>query len=113
MDDPSRIPLISSERRCYALTNTSRGRGQGRGRGRGRGRGWGNDIVLEEAPQILEENVIDNGSGDDDDVADVDQGKEVLTSPFPGRLSDPSVLKSFKAHIATAIWEQKESLKVL
>ncbi|KAI8019396.1 hypothetical protein LOK49_LG04G01942 [Camellia lanceoleosa] len=43
---------------------------------------------------------------DDDDVADVDQAEEVLTGSFPGGPSDPSVLKSFKAHIATAIWKQ-------
>ncbi|GMP91612.1 hypothetical protein CsSME_00042234 [Camellia sinensis var. sinensis] len=105
MDDPSRIPPIASERRRCALTNTSRGRGRGCGWGSGRD----DDIVLEEARQILEEDVIDNGLGDDDDAADVDQAEEVLTSPFPGGPSDPSVLKSFKAHIAAAIWEQKLS----
>ncbi|KAL7251008.1 hypothetical protein ACSBR1_012932 [Camellia fascicularis] len=99
MDDPSRIPPTALERRRRALTNT------GRGRGRGRVRGRGDDIVLEEAPQILEEDVIDNGSGDDDDAADVDQADEVPSGPFSG---GPSVLKSFKAHIAAAIWEQKE-----
>lgn len=52
--------------------------------------------------------MIDNGSGDDDDAADVDQAEEVLTGLFPGGPSDPSVLKSFKAHITTTIWEQKE-----
>ncbi|XP_028076296.1 protein MAIN-LIKE 2-like [Camellia sinensis] len=69
MDDPSRIPPIASERRRRALTNTSRGRGRGCGRG--------DDIVLEEAHQILEEDVIDNGSGDDDDTADIDQAEEL------------------------------------
>ncbi|GMP73030.1 hypothetical protein CsSME_00030893 [Camellia sinensis var. sinensis] len=64
MDDPSHIPPTALERRCRALTNTSRGRGRGRGRG--------DDIVLDEARQILEDDVIDNGSGDDDDTADVD-----------------------------------------
>ncbi|GMP73091.1 hypothetical protein CsSME_00030942 [Camellia sinensis var. sinensis] len=64
MDDPSHIPPTASERRCHALTNTSRGRGWGRGRG--------DDIVLEEARQILEDDVVNNGSGDDDDAADVD-----------------------------------------
>ncbi|KAL7177638.1 hypothetical protein ACSBR2_030908 [Camellia fascicularis] len=76
IDDPSRIPPTGSERRRRALTNLACARGRGRGRGRDRGRG--DDIVLEEAPQILEEDVIDN------------------------------VLKSFKAHIAAAIWDQKE-----
>ncbi|XP_028126458.1 protein MAIN-LIKE 1-like isoform X3 [Camellia sinensis] len=104
MDDPSHIPPTASERRHRALTNTSRGRGRGRGRGIGRG----DDIVLEEARQILEEDVIDNGSGDDDDAADVNQAEEVLTGLFPGGPLDPSILKSFKAHIAVAIWEQKE-----
>ncbi|XP_028106926.1 protein MAIN-LIKE 1-like [Camellia sinensis] len=65
--------------------------------------------MLEEAPQILEEDVINNGSGDDDDDDDDDdQAEEVLTGPFPGGPSDSSGLKSFKAHIATTIWEQKE-----
>ncbi|GMP61918.1 hypothetical protein CsSME_00024204 [Camellia sinensis var. sinensis] len=105
MDDPSHIPPTASERRHRALTNTSRGRGRGRGRGIGRG----DDIVLEEARQILEEDVIDNGSGDDDDAADVNQAEEVLTGLFPGGPLDPSILKSFKAHIAVAIWEQKDS----
>ncbi|CAL5381876.1 unnamed protein product [Camellia sinensis] len=105
MDDPS---PTTSERRRRALTNPARARGRGRGRGRGRDRGRGDDIVLEEAPQILEEDVIDNGSGDDDDATDVNQVEEVLTGPFPGGPSDPSVLKSFKAHIAAAIWDQKE-----
>ncbi|CAL5398054.1 unnamed protein product [Camellia sinensis] len=104
MDDPSHIPPTALERRHRALTNTSRGRGRGRGRGIGRG----DDIVLEEARQILEEDVIDNGSGDDDDAADVNQAEEVLTGLFPGGPLDPSILKSFKAHIAAAIWEQKE-----
>ncbi|CAL5345778.1 unnamed protein product [Camellia sinensis] len=99
MDDPSRIPPTASERQRRALTNHVRARGRGRGRGQ--------DIVLEEATQILEEDVIDNASGDDDDAADVDQVEEVLTGPFPARPSDPSVLKSFKAHIAAAIWDQK------
>ncbi|XP_028108507.1 protein MAIN-LIKE 1-like [Camellia sinensis] len=76
MDDPSRIPPTTSERRCRALTNPARARGRGRGRGRGRDRGRGDDIVLEEAPQILEEDVIDNGSGDDDDATDVNQVDE-------------------------------------
>ncbi|CAL5401342.1 unnamed protein product [Camellia sinensis] len=102
MDNPSRIPPTASERRRRALTNTSRSRG------RGQGRGWGDDNVLEEAPQILEEDVIDNSSGDDEDAADVDQDEEVLTGLFPWGPSDPSVLKSFKAYIAAAIWEQKE-----
>ncbi|XP_028096033.1 protein MAIN-LIKE 2-like [Camellia sinensis] len=104
MDDPSRIPPTTSERQRRALTNPARARGRGRGRDRGRG----DDIVLEEAPQILEEDVIDNGSGDDDDATNVDQVEEVLTGPFPGGPSDPSVLKSFKAHIVAAIWDQKE-----
>ncbi|THG04856.1 hypothetical protein TEA_011955 [Camellia sinensis var. sinensis] len=72
-----------------------------------RGRGRGDDIVLEEAPQILEEDVIDNGSRDNDDAADVDQAEEVLTGPFPRGPLDPLILKSFKAHIAVTIWEQK------
>ncbi|CAL5411973.1 unnamed protein product [Camellia sinensis] len=97
MDDPSCIPSTASERQRRALTNHVRARGRGRGQ----------DIVLEEATQILEEDVIDNASGDDDDAADVDQVEEVLTGSFPGRPSDPSVLKSFKAHIAAAIWDQK------
>ncbi|XP_028097181.1 protein MAIN-LIKE 2-like [Camellia sinensis] len=104
MDDPSRIPPSASERQRRALTNPARAQG----RGRGRDRGWGDDVVLKEAPQILEEDVIDNGSGDDDDAADVDQVEEVLIGPFPEGPSDPSILKSFKAHIATAIWDQKE-----
>ncbi|KAI8015754.1 hypothetical protein LOK49_LG05G02328 [Camellia lanceoleosa] len=103
MNDPLCIPPTASERQRHALTNSARARG----RGRGRDRGWGDDIVLEEAPQILEEDVIDNGLGDDDDVADVDQAEEVLTSPFLGGPLDPSVLKSFKAHIAAGIWDQK------
>ncbi|XP_028115037.1 uncharacterized protein LOC114312948 [Camellia sinensis] len=102
IDDPSRIPPAALERRCRALKNL------GRGRGRGWGRGRGDDIVLEEAPQILEDDVIDNGLGDDDDAVDVDQAEEVLTGPFLGGPLDPSILKSFKAHIAVAIWEQKE-----
>ncbi|XP_028053396.1 protein MAIN-LIKE 1-like [Camellia sinensis] len=47
-------------------------------------------------------------TGDDDDAANVDQAEEVLIGLFPAGPSDPSVLKSFKAHIATIIWEQKE-----
>ncbi|GMP97143.1 hypothetical protein CsSME_00045512 [Camellia sinensis var. sinensis] len=105
MDDPSRIPPSALERRRRALTNPARAQGQGRGRDRG----WGDDVVLEEAPQILEEDVIDNGSGDDDDAADVDQVEEVLTGLFPEGPSDPSILKSLKAHIAAAIWDQKDS----
>ncbi|XP_028051339.1 protein MAIN-LIKE 1-like [Camellia sinensis] len=107
MDDPSRIPPTASKRRRRALTNPVCARGRGRGRGRDRGRGHG--IVLEEAPQILEEDVVDNASGDDDDDAtDVDQVEEVLTGLFPRGPSDPSVLKSFKAHIAATTWDQKE-----
>ncbi|XP_028096015.1 protein MAIN-LIKE 1-like [Camellia sinensis] len=101
MDDLSCISSTASERRRRALTNPACGRGRKRGRG--------DDIVLEEAPQILQNDVIDNGSGADDDAADVDQaGEEVLTGPFPGGPSDPSVLKSFKAHITAAIWKQNE-----
>ncbi|XP_028088144.1 protein MAIN-LIKE 2-like [Camellia sinensis] len=44
--------------------------------------------------------MINNGSRDDDNATDVDQAEEVLTGPFPREPSDPSVLKSFKAHIA-------------
>ena len=52
--------------------------------------------------------MFDNGSGDDDDAVNVDQAdKEVLSSPFPRGPLDPSILKSFKAHIAATIWEQK------
>ncbi|XP_028053882.1 protein MAIN-LIKE 1-like [Camellia sinensis] len=100
MDDPSHIPPTAPERRHHALTNPICARGQGRGRG--------HDIMLEEAPQILEEDVIDNALGDDDAAADVDQVEEALTGPFPRGPSDPSILKSFKAHIAAAIWDQKE-----
>ncbi|CAL5343126.1 unnamed protein product [Camellia sinensis] len=100
MDDPSHIPPTAPERRHHALTNPVRARGRGRGRG--------HDIMLEEAPQILQEDVIDNALGDDAAAADVDQVEEVLTGPFPGGPSDPSILKSFKAHIAAAIWDQKE-----
>ncbi|THG21498.1 hypothetical protein TEA_011170 [Camellia sinensis var. sinensis] len=99
MDDPSHIPPTAPERRHHALTNPICARGQGRGRG--------HDIMLEEAPQILEEDVIDNALGDDDAAADVDQVEEALTGPFPRGPSDPSILKSFKAHIAAAIWDQK------
>ncbi|XP_028057298.1 protein MAIN-LIKE 1-like [Camellia sinensis] len=53
--------------------------------------------------------MINNGSKGDDNAADVNQADDkVLTSPFPRGPLDPSVLKSFEAHIAAAIWEQKE-----
>ncbi|THG18791.1 hypothetical protein TEA_010235 [Camellia sinensis var. sinensis] len=63
----------------------------------------------QEAPQILQEVVIDNGLGDDATAVDVDLANdEVLTGPFPREPLDPLVLKSFKAHVVVAIWEQKE-----
>ncbi|XP_028053413.1 uncharacterized protein LOC114257808 [Camellia sinensis] len=57
------------------------------------------DEMRQKHPQLFET------PGDDDDVANVDQVEEVLTGPFPGGPSDPSVLKSFKAHIAATTWD--------
>ncbi|XP_028122207.1 protein MAIN-LIKE 2-like [Camellia sinensis] len=42
----------------------------------------------------------DDPTSDDADIVDED----ILTQPFPGGPTDPSILKSFKSHVATAIW---------
>ncbi|KAH6824221.1 hypothetical protein C2S53_001248 [Perilla frutescens var. hirtella] len=50
---------------------------------------------------------------DEDDANNEDDDDEILRGPFPGGPIDTSVLRSFKTHVAAAIWrgEEREVLK--
>ncbi|KAH6781149.1 hypothetical protein C2S52_012386 [Perilla frutescens var. hirtella] len=67
--------------------------------------------------QMRYEEVAGNEGGDmpndKDDANNEDDDDEILRGPFPGGPIDTSVLRSFKTHIAAAIWrgEEREVLK--
>ena len=58
------------------------------------------DDPIHDAPVMDDIAMDDDPIGDDADIVDED----ILTQPFPGGPTDPSILKSFKSHVATAIW---------
>ncbi|XP_028067632.1 protein MAIN-LIKE 1-like [Camellia sinensis] len=78
-----------------------------RGRRRGRARVHDDDmhIAMDDDPihgaPVMDDIAMDDDpTGDDVDIVDED----ILTQPFLGGPTDPSILKSFKSHVAAAIW---------
>ncbi|GMP58540.1 hypothetical protein CsSME_00022169 [Camellia sinensis var. sinensis] len=98
-----------SERRSVTASNRRLCELERRRRGCGRGRARVHDddmhIAMDEnpihgAPAMDDIAMDDDPIGDDVDIVDED----ILTQPFSGGPTDPSILKSFKSHVAAAIW---------
>ncbi|XP_028070431.1 protein MAIN-LIKE 1-like [Camellia sinensis] len=97
--------VTASNRRLRELERRGRGRGRERGCGRARVHDDDMHIAMDDdpihgAPVMDDITMDDDPIGDDADIVDED----ILTQPFPGGPTDPSILKSFKSHVAAAIW---------
>ncbi|XP_028052870.1 protein MAIN-LIKE 1-like [Camellia sinensis] len=97
--------VTASNRRLRELERRGRGRGRGCGRGRARVHDDDMHIAMDDNPihgaSVMDDIAIDDDPiGDDADIVDED----ILTQPFSGGPTDPSILKSFKSHVAAAIW---------
>ncbi|XP_028092440.1 protein MAIN-LIKE 1-like [Camellia sinensis] len=98
-----------SERRSVTASNRRLRELERRGRGCGRGRARVHDddmhIAMDDDP-IHGAPVMDDIAMDDDPIGDganiVDE--DILTQPFPEDPTGPSIFKSFKSHVAAAIW---------
>ncbi|GMQ06244.1 hypothetical protein CsSME_00050900 [Camellia sinensis var. sinensis] len=105
--------VIASNRRLYELEKAGRGRRCGRGRGRARVRDDDTHIAMDD--NVVHDAPIMDDIAMDDDPNDADiVDEDILTQPFPGGPTDPSILKSFKSHITAAIWngaDEKGPLK--
>lgn len=96
-----RRSVTASNRRLRELER----RGHGHGHGRRRRRHDDTHIAMDDDPihgaPIMDDIAMDDDpTGDDADIIDED----ILTQPFLGGPTDPSILKSFKSHVAAAIW---------
>ncbi|XP_028122752.1 uncharacterized protein LOC114319885 [Camellia sinensis] len=67
------------------------------------------DDPIHDAPVIDDIAMDDDPTGDNADIVDED----ILTQPFPGGPTDPSILKSFKSHVAAAIWNGADERRPL
>ncbi|CAL5321104.1 protein MAIN-LIKE 1-like [Camellia sinensis] len=68
------------------------------------------DDFIHDVPVMDDIAMDDDPTGDDADIVDED----ILTQPFSGGPTNPSILKSFKSHVAATIWngvEEREPLK--
>ncbi|XP_028072408.1 protein MAIN-LIKE 2-like [Camellia sinensis] len=104
---PNQRRLVTAlNRRLRELENV----GRGRERGHAQVHDDGMHIAMDDDPIHDAPVMDDDPTSDDADIVDED----ILTQPFPGELTDPSILKSFKSHVATVIWngaDEREALK--
>ncbi|XP_061990668.1 protein MAIN-LIKE 2-like [Rosa rugosa] len=59
---------------------------------------------------VADDGILEAGvdTGEEQASEPITDADEPLSGPFPGGPHDPSVLKSFKSHVAAAIWFNKE-----
>ncbi|KAF5932475.1 hypothetical protein HYC85_028646 [Camellia sinensis] len=91
--------VIASNRRLRELENAERRRGHARVRDDDTHIAMDDDPI-HDTPGMDDIAMNDDPTGDDVDIIDED----ILTQPFLGGPTDPSILKSFKNHVVAAIW---------
>ncbi|XP_028113887.1 protein MAIN-LIKE 2-like [Camellia sinensis] len=99
----SEIDVGPSERRSITASNRRLRELERRGRARVHDDDMHiamDDDPIHGAPVMNDIAMDDDSTGYDADIVDED----ILTQPFPGGPTNPSILKSFKSHIAAAIW---------
>ncbi|XP_028077089.1 protein MAIN-LIKE 1-like [Camellia sinensis] len=115
-----RVPPTTSNRRRHELdVDHEQGRGRGRGRSQGRGRGHDPVSVEYDIPSASQSRSRSQRQVQGYDMPDITVEdaslpnsppiqEEDLTHAFLGGPTDPSILRSFNSHVATAIWHGEE-----
>ncbi|XP_028101472.1 protein MAIN-LIKE 1-like [Camellia sinensis] len=110
-------PTTSNRRRREFYVDHERGRGCGRGRGRGRGH---DPVSVEyDIPSANQSRSRSQRRVQGDDMPNIavenaylpdslTVQEEYLTHAFPGRPTDPSILRSFNSYVAVAVWYREE-----